>query len=572
MEVGYLFSAAKRAPWIELNFTKLLTLGLNMRFGQFKICVALSCVLGLCSFSSFGPNTPTSLPDMKKSLPKMGKKQARDSWLFAIKTFIRAAKELKEDASDEWYQVGLIAKSAVEDGVSLSHLALLASECGCEALERAVLATQRIRELSSGLGISKSQLFQMAFYIETNMGDLQNVYNNYLSRRRSKFARTIEYDPQSRLTYIHLKDHGVGILGHGFKKTVTKSILYDVKKPEIVALCESNLPMPEEISALRVMQGAPGIVKVHSFTERNGKGRGKSYNIMCKLYRGGTLSKAFSRKFKFSFDQKMKIALDLLTGLEQMHSKGLVHRDVTARNMLLDYDKKGSRKVRNIKAVISDFGRTIPVDSAMAVAAQANSAYIPPEGILYEKLQGDDYYASDVYALGCVLHHLLTGKRNPWVDKINIRNLTKPVSVRQGKMTYDLQRYRKRCLAKLHKKGKRHHETSARDRFQRLTLKMIDPSPKMRGTARDLRKSMYDIFMMSQKKHERDSKKTKSKTSSNSFAPYTPQTDLPFAQVPVNDTPKVPVSSEKSVAHSNSEGDSEDVRGAVDGLQDSILE
>lgn len=437
---------------------------------------------------------------MEKSLPKMGKKQAREAWLFAIKTFIQSAKQIHDGQSDEWYKVGLIAKGALEDGVSLSYLALLAGEIECEELERAVRTTQKIRMLGSDLGVSKADLFQMALYIETCLSHVHDHFDNYLSRRKSKFARTIEYDPHTHKAYIHLKNHKTDILGHGFKKTVTKSVLYDHHKPEIIARCESKLPMPEEIEALKEMQGSKGIVQVYSFTERSLKDNGKSFNIMCKLYQGGTLSQAMQRHTKFTLKQKMKIAHDLLTGLEALHAKGFVHRDVTARNMLLDYQKKGKRKVKGLSAVISDLGRTIPAKSAFAVAAQANSAYVPPEGLLYEKLMNEDYYQSDIFALGCVLHHLYTGKSNPWVDKVNVRNLTKPVSVRQAKLTYDLQRYRKKRLAKLLSKNKRRLEASLEDRFERLTLKMIDPNPKNRGSAKELRKMVRDMVLASNAK------------------------------------------------------------------------
>jgi serine/threonine protein kinase len=104
-----------------------------------------------------------------------------------------------------------------------------------------------------------------------------------------------------------------------------------------------------------------------------------------------------------------RLAADLVNqtaqGLDAAHAKGLVHRDVKPANVLI-----GTRDGAHT-AYLTDFGLTKPMQSDSTVVKNAGPgsgtpAYIAPEQILRKPLDA----RTDVYALGCVLFHALSGR------------------------------------------------------------------------------------------------------------------------------------------------------------------
>src|SRR3989442_1350096 len=106
-------------------------------------------------------------------------------------------------------------------------------------------------------------------------------------------------------------------LCEGYRKVVTKSILYNRSNPKIVAHCLSTTAMEEEIEALRHLQKLPGVVKVRDFTEHTDKKGTSSYGLICKYYQGGDLSSELKKhKGRLSLKQRIWVAIDILQGLE----------------------------------------------------------------------------------------------------------------------------------------------------------------------------------------------------------------------------------------------------------------
>ncbi len=413
-------------------------------------------------------------------------KGAHDVWLHTVEMYAK---------DEKWNYLSHIVRTAMENEVTYADMLSIANKIRSEPIMRAVIAAQNIRERIGKSGLGQTELFRMTLFIETELEEqYQSSKTTYFSRVKTGLVRTIELHPDTGHIFIHLKSNGTDVLGQGKKKIVTKSILYDVEEPELAARLSSTYNMDEEIRALKSFQDSNGIVPFYASSKRKTPDGIAIHHMMCKLYTGGTLADAFRERVGFTFTQKLDIARDLLEGLAYMHKKGHVHRDLNARNVLYEYIGKGSHSKRKVSAAISDFGRTRHIDTVKGVKAQFNSRYLAPEAIISDKLSGDDYFATDIFALGAILHKLYYEKKGPWIDDVTMKNPTQPDFVKEAKMIYDLENYRKGRLERLAANKEKSTVQSTSDRFEGLILQMIDPDPESRGTAEENAQTMREII------------------------------------------------------------------------------
>ncbi|MFG1810196.1 ABC transporter substrate-binding protein [Streptomyces sp. NPDC049040] len=149
----------------------------------------------------------------------------------------------------------------------------------------------------------------------------------------------------------------------------------------------------------------PGIVTVHDQDEVRDGDEVVPFLVM-EYVRGGTLSQLVRQASHFSPERAARITCDILDALAHAHSRGTVHRDVKPANVMVT--SEGVVKV-------ADFGiaRVLDADARLTTTGSAigTPSYMSPE-----QINGAEVDArSDVYAVGCVLTELLTG-RPPFTD------------------------------------------------------------------------------------------------------------------------------------------------------------
>lgn len=95
----------------------------------------------------------------------------------------------------------------------------------------------------------------------------------------------------------------------------------------------------------------------------------------------------------------------MLGALEEIHGKGLIHRDIAPDNIMVVSEKEGD--IKNAELKLFDFGTARSMDKGNYTSV-LKDGFTPIEQLAGEKNQGA---YTDIYALGAVLYYCMTGKK-----------------------------------------------------------------------------------------------------------------------------------------------------------------
>ncbi len=120
--------------------------------------------------------------------------------------------------------------------------------------------------------------------------------------------------------------------------------------------------------------------------------------IALALIEGETVAECAARA-PFEIHDAIRLGIAVAEALGHAHSRGVIHRDVTSRNIMLD---------RNGRVFVLDFGLALMVDHTRltsTMTSMGTAAYMAPEAVLGT----DAGPGADLYGLGVVLYETLTG-------------------------------------------------------------------------------------------------------------------------------------------------------------------
>ncbi len=138
----------------------------------------------------------------------------------------------------------------------------------------------------------------------------------------------------------------------------------------------------------------PNIVQVFDFLET-----GEGTFLIMELVRGQDLRTWLKQEGPLSVAEAVRLTCGILAALDHAHGKGLIHRDISARNILLDQD--GTVRVSDFGIARAVGDRTLTRAGEMLGSVQ----YISPEQARGEEVGPQ----ADLYGVGVLLFEMLTG-------------------------------------------------------------------------------------------------------------------------------------------------------------------
>ena len=135
----------------------------------------------------------------------------------------------------------------------------------------------------------------------------------------------------------------------------------------------------------------PNVVTIHGAERISGR-----IGLWMELVKGCTLEQVLREGKRFSAKEVTRIGLELCRAVSAVHAAGLLHRDIKAQNVMVADDGR---------LVLMDFGTGRELDGTLESNVAGTPLYLAPEVLS----GGAATERSDVYSIGVLMHHLLTG-------------------------------------------------------------------------------------------------------------------------------------------------------------------
>jgi serine/threonine-protein kinase len=228
-------------------------------------------------------------------------------------------------------------------------------------------------------------------------------------------TQAVEFNPQSNWKEIpygtlagdyevgsRIAHGGCGVVFHGRNRKTGQRVAIKVLKAD-VADSPSILERFAREARLASTIKHPHIVEVLDIGSLSD---GRPYYAM-EYLDGMSLAQSIRAQGRFSPSEALAVLEPVALALEAAHKAGIVHRDVKAANIML----MGPRERPSVKLVDFGIGKLIHPDPNMPSLTVKGFAVGTPSTMAPEQVRGEAVDGrTDIYALGVVLYHLLTGE------------------------------------------------------------------------------------------------------------------------------------------------------------------
>ena len=189
------------------------------------------------------------------------------------------------------------------------------------------------------------------------------------------------------------------IIGRGAYSIVYRGLNTDLSLPVAIKMLRHNLAMdPDFINGFRneaktiASLKHENILRIYDIEERF-----NTVFIIEELVEGESLENMLRRLKRIPSKLAVNFLIQLCSGLQYAHQKGIIHRDINSANILIQ---------QNDRLKILDFGLSCPIGTE-DFASSGTLAYMAPEQIKSEPMDA----RTDIYALGITAFEMLAGKK-----------------------------------------------------------------------------------------------------------------------------------------------------------------
>ena len=126
---------------------------------------------------------------------------------------------------------------------------------------------------------------------------------------------------------------------------------------------------------------------------------GINCNCLCEFVFGNNLDKIVYNKMGVDPKTAEKWMVQLCKGVEELHNRNIIHRDITPNNVMIDYEG-------NIKLIDFNISRERKQSASRDTTVMGTAGYASPEQFGFTQTG----FGADIYAMGVLLNFMLTGK------------------------------------------------------------------------------------------------------------------------------------------------------------------
>ncbi|MCZ6879307.1 MAG: protein kinase, partial [Acidobacteria bacterium] len=201
---------------------------------------------------------------------------------------------------------------------------------------------------------------------------------------------------------------GMGTVYRAQDTTLDREVAIKVL-PEQFTQDPQRLARFEREAKLLASLNHPNIAAIHSFEHAD-----DIHFLVLELVPGETLQERVARG-PLPVEEALEVCRQIAEGVEAAHEKGVIHRDLKPANVKVTPEGKvkildfGLAKAFEAEPPVTDISQspTLTEEMTRAGVILGTAAYMSPEQAKGEAVDK----RADIFAFGCVLYELLTGKR-----------------------------------------------------------------------------------------------------------------------------------------------------------------